>query len=308
MNNRRGSFAWFLALTVCLSCAPSGGAQQPPAAPDARLESLLYRDEIPGFRAAPARLRRDVRDPESGPCTLVSRRYDSASGRHWIRIDLTIHSSPADAARHLASFLRQSSAITPASPEHARVGDASWERAGPDGAFLFLARGRAAVKVFTYPERRSTDPVAGIPDPDPMDASLPDVARALGAGLVLRIDRTPALAGLEAAAPLRVAGAPWARAVRLDGRTWVPAAALRAAGARVDWNPRANRGTITLGTRQVLVRACHRTARVDGTSQDLGAAVLLDREGPVVPIEPLARLLGLVAESRGGVLTLRASG
>jgi hypothetical protein len=43
----------------------------------------------------------------------------------------------------------------------------------------------------------------------------------------------------------------------------------------------------------VEVRACRQDARVGGKTRDLGARVLPGKGGPIVPLHPVAKALGL---------------
>jgi hypothetical protein len=301
----------FALTTFCAHAMPT---QRTLGLTQAHLEALIYGDDdIPGFVALKPMVSLDVMYPEPGigPVSSITKVWNSLDGRNGLRMRVAVFASPDAAQEYLRNFIRRSSSRPKPDPPDACLGDASWQRAYIGGSMsIFFLLGRVVASVQSYPLNRHPDAVRGIPDPAPLDAGIPVIVSTLAAGLEFMIRLHPELLAKTDTTQrqeLTFKSSPASdtpTALTYKKVTWVPLAALKAAGLAVEWEPWKNRASVSHAGRRVTFRVGHRQASLGGVSQDLGAPVLLGHSGPVVPLRPIINALGLSVRTSGNTLVL----
>jgi hypothetical protein len=268
------------------------------------LKSLIYGDNIPGFRqVSPIRggdgpqIMLDLPSKKWGPCSWISAAWVSGDELTMIEIQLSVCASRQAAAASAQTFVLASSARPCEDGEERRIGDRSWSLSSAGGAMASAIIGRSLVFLNAVPIRRRAEPG----DPwvvTPLDASIGEVVTTLARGIEWNIRQRPELLARSDGTQRRrlIASAnagSGAAAVTCGGTTWARLSDLASAGATVGWDSGANRATVSYRGRTLELRACHRQARSAGRKLDLGARVLLGADGPIVPLRKVAEALGM---------------
>lgn len=263
------------------------------------LRALTYGDNVPGFRLMNARkgepgpwvvLRRD--DDGAVRSGFIESLWESVDGLSDLRIRVHVRLTPVQALQDVRA---RTSAVLMQDPPEDCIGDESWATFRLGGGAIRFAVGRVSVGIMAYPVgRRSSD---GKPVVSQMDAHVHEVLRTLARGLEWVIRQHPDMMADGDGANLRTvvaSGTPVsAPALTFGNVAWASLDAFRQAGAKVAWDAKSGRATVSYGGKTVELTAMRRDARVNGKPLDLGAGVMVDRFGPVVPLRKVAEALGM---------------
>ncbi|MBM3495219.1 MAG: copper amine oxidase N-terminal domain-containing protein, partial [Armatimonadetes bacterium] len=130
-----------------------------------------------------------------------------------------------------------------------------------------------------------------------MDAHLEEVARTLARGLEWVIRQHPDMMaeGAEGEQRMVMAGDKpiSAPALTFGSVAWASLDTFRQAGAKVAWDARSGKATVSYGGKTVELTALRRQARVNGVRFNLPGGVMVDRFGPIVPLRKVAEALGM---------------
>lgn len=264
------------------------------------LKSLTYGDDIPGFRQVNMERNHDgplvvVHDPAVGAAAsgYIRSRWQSGDTLNELEITVRVCEAP-DAA--LLALRRRTSAIPVQDPVEQQIGDESWARVGLGYGSLKFAVGRVAVSLIMYPANRRSP--GGEPVVSQMDGHLDEVIRPLARGLEWVIRQHPELATEGGGAEQRQvvasdAAGPSAPALTFRNVTWTGLTAFKLAGAEVKWDGKTGRGTVKYRGKTVELTAFMSKAELGGKRLDLGSAVTVSPEGPIVPLRKIAEALGM---------------
>jgi hypothetical protein len=293
------SIVWAVTVSIGVTCSVSTGAPCAADLSEEYLKALTFGDNVPGFRQLGAR------KGETGPWVVLHRDEDgaarsgyieslweSADGLSDLRIRVRVRLTPDQAWEDVRA--RTSTPLSQDPPDD-RIGDESRARFSLGAGVVRFAVGRVSVSLLVYPVgRRSPN---GEPVISQMDAHVEEVLRMLARGLEWVIRQHPEMmADTEAADRLTVvvSGTPVsAPALTFGGVAWASLDAFRQAGAKVAWDAKSGKATVSYGGKTVELTALRREARVNGKKLDLGAGVMVDRLGPVVPLRKIAEALGM---------------
>lgn len=223
-----------------------------------------------------------------------------------LRIRCTAYSNPTNAHKAFEEHVLASSGLT---FQQTLSGSRSGDEFRCNGLRLTLAYfrvGRVIVRVNALPHGRGFQGAIA-----PLDATVDALVEGLASGLEWAIRGRPELLARGDTTRRHTLYAdnkplPHSPALTFRRLTWTPLSAFEAAGAQVRWDAKTNRAVLTWQGRTAQLRPFHRQAEVGGKKIDLGAEVLLGREGPVVPLYRVAKALGLKVETTGRRITLHS--
>jgi len=183
--------------------------------------------------------------------------------------------------------------LTPDPPE-ATIGQASWSRfMHSHGGVVFIA-GRVAARLGAHPINRRERGESFVSQ---MDGHIEEILRTLARGLEWMIRQHPEMMADTEAADRRTvvaSGTPVsAPALTFGNVAWTSLDAFRQAGAEVAWDANSGKANVSYRGKTVELTALRREARVSGKNLDLGAGVMVDRFGPIVPLRKIAEALGM---------------
>lgn len=282
----------------------------------ADLQALIPGDNIPGFRAQPAikgsegpHVELDL-PRENG--TVISRirgHWLSTDELNWVEIRLVVCESPEAALKAAESFIRLGSTPKIRMSANARIGDASWTWAPGSYGFTGFTLGRTYAWVNTGPRKRRVGLPSELFRISVVDGHHHEIADTLARGLEWSIRQRPELLAKGDSTERRTVVASGKQALGASALTfgnviWAPLSAFEQAGAEVNWNAKTNRASVSYHGKNLELRPFHREASIGGVKVDLGATVLLGRNGPVVPVYKVAEALGIKAEETATTLRL----
>lgn len=271
---------------------------------EADMKTLIYSDNIPGFRQVQRmkgqdgpQIMLDMPSEKWGPCSWIAAEWESGDGLTMLEISLSVCASREAAYATAERYVLGSPTRVREDGADTRVGDRSWSHTSRGGAMVSALIGRALVFLNAVPIRRRT----GADSPwaaTPLDASIEDIVRTLARGIEWNIRQRPELVARSDGTERRSVvvsggGAPGGPALTYRGTTWARLSDLSAAGAAVEWDARGNRARVTYRGRTLELRACHSDAQSAGRRIPLGATVLLGPDTPIVPLRKVAEALGM---------------
>ncbi|NLH99461.1 MAG: copper amine oxidase N-terminal domain-containing protein [Chthonomonadales bacterium] len=292
---------WVCGLLTLVVASSAAGASEPQGInPTADLlKSMTYGDNIPGFRQVNTERNHSgplivVHDPAGGAAATgyIRSRWQSGDTLNELEITVRVCETPDTA---LLALRRRTSAILVQDPIEQQIGDERWARVGLAYGSLKFVVGRVAVSLIMYPANRRSP--GGEPVVSQMDGRLDEVIRPLARGLEWVIRQHPDMMAETPKGQTRtvmVAGRPVsAPALTFGTAAWASLEALKQAGAKVAWDAKSGKATVSYGGKTVEFTALRRHARLNGDGFDLGAGVMVDRSGPIVPLRKVAEALGM---------------
>lgn len=279
-------------------------AQQTLGLSEADVKTLIYSDNIPGFRQVQRmkgqdgpQIMLDMPSDKWGPCSWIAAQWESGDGLTTLEISLSVCASRRAAYATAERYVLGSPTRVREDGADSRVGDRSWSHTYQGGAMVSALIGRTLVFLNAVPIRRRT----GADSPwvaAPLDASIEDIVRTLARGIEWNIRQRPELLVRSDGTERRrvvVSGtvSPRGSVLTYRGTTWARLSDLSAAGAAVEWDPGSNRARISYRGRTLELRACHSDAHSAGRRIPLGATVLLGTDTPIVPLRKVAEALGM---------------
>lgn len=224
---------------------------------EATLRTLIYGDDIPGFREKPATtdgkgpdIALDIARDEGDFVSSIRSCWESSDGLNRLDITVWTFASP-EAAMESGKSLSHRGQFEPTEmPAKEQIGEASWS--WPRGNGYGLCRfvlGRTMVEVHIIPWNRRVSPNEQ-PRVSAMDGHLYEIADTLARGLewVIRQHRE-LVSAADTAERLTVQGTGTSTsetpALTLRNVTWASLSALAQAGAQVTWDAKTNSATVS---------------------------------------------------------------
>lgn len=309
-------------LAACLLCAallmgalgPAHGWKrqaagvniQGPGITDEDIRTLIYADNIPGFHEiSPViggdgpHVQLDLPRSEGSIYSRIEGRWRSNDELNSLEIHIMVYQSQETARDAAQDFVGRGQSFKVEMPTTERIGDASWMlRDDPNTGVRFFVLGKVFAWVNIIPMNRPIDTSRGIYRVSVLDGHSVEIADTLARGLEWAIRQRPELLAkadtTERRAMLASGNAsPGVSALTFRSITWAPLSALQQAGAIVKWDKKTNYATVSYQGRTLELRPFHREASIDGRKLNLGAAVLIGQDGPVVPLRKVTEALGM---------------
>jgi len=141
-----------------------------------------------------------------------------------------------------------------------------------------------------------------------MDAHLDEVARTLARGLEWVILHHPDMMAQSAEGQrgtvLAAGNSISAPALTFGSAAWASLDTFRQAGAKVVWDAKSGKATVSYGGKTVELTALRRQARVNGVGFNIPGGVMVDRNGLIVPLRKVAEALGMTLKVTGRKIEL----
>ena len=280
-----------------------------PGVTQRQLKALMYGDHLPGFHLTGSGSSLDVRDPRvaGGTRSVVAHGWSANDRQGALEIRCAVYASPKHAQAAFSDYVQESSGLVlERTPGGTSVGDAF--RCNSPTTLAFFRVGRATVLINITPHQQGR-----IGKIAPYSATVETLVEGFAAGMEFNIrqqrellaesDQTQRHQVLASGKPLKQT----LPALTYRKVTWVPLSLFRSLGAQVKWDPRTGRATIVYRGRSIELRPFHSESRFGRKTYDLGAPMLLGQTGPVVPLRPIAKLLGLKVQTTASAITVRGN-